>query len=196
MPSLSLAGWAGEDVEFFASARRGDVEEAASLLRFAVAIDAIDPDTRVFRSSPLDGEERRGIPLSAGSLFVWGSFSHFVGQETALEPGEHVGFSLAGSRLQLRDDDDFKFKALRFVDGHELHAGIGCRPPGWVARSAWRGFPQARGRVDPARRWAASRAMPQEVEVDAGRRVGTVVAAQREPELLKPRAERAERDGR
>ena len=103
-------------MQFFAGAGRGHIENAPIFLRFAVAIDAIDP---LFGCAALGAFGLQGCDEEFGDL------SGFVRLgESAFQPGEHLAFAAFGPGLQVGDDDHLELQAFGFMDGHQLHAAV------------------------------------------------------------------------
>ena len=111
-------------MQFLAGASGGNVENAAGLLRFAVAINAINPGLRLpgilaFRLQWCD-EEFGNFGARVG---VFKRRVRF-GRKAALEPREQLAAAAGDFGLQVGDDDDFELQTLGFVDGHQLHAAV------------------------------------------------------------------------
>jgi hypothetical protein len=152
--------------------------ECAGLLRFALAIDAIDPGLGLPRSSPLrwKGAIRNSVisPDSSGSARPRSS------QESILRLPRLVAACNSGTMTTSNS---------RPLD---LWMVINCTPQSLLASGSGRAVSLSRaasrrGRADPARRPAVVQATPEKVEVGAGGRIHAGRAAQPQPDLLPAR---------
>src|SRR5438477_12824381 len=99
-------------MEFFTGARGSDIENAPRFLQFAFTADTVYP---LFRFAAIRSFELHRSDEKFGEIARFGRF-----RNASLKPRKQIRSAAAVSCVQVRDDDDFKFQSLRFMNRHEL----------------------------------------------------------------------------
>jgi hypothetical protein len=113
-----------------------------------------------------------------------------IGRQSALQPGKQFALTSSGAGLQIGHDHDLELQALGLVDGHQLHTaiavGFGIGNGGqFLERRMERGAEE----IGLAFRKAVE-AAPKQIEIHTRRSVDALCAAQPQPTLLEPGAQR------
>ena len=173
-----------EQMQFFAGARGGHIEQPAGLLRLAFATGLIDQRLcrTAFRALRLERRHKK-FGNGAGAVFV---DCVSLRRQTALQPGKQFPAAAARIGLQIRHDRDLKFKPLRLVDSHQLHAAVAAG--GGIRQRVE--FCEGRIECGAEKILLSLRQIvettPKEIEIGARSRVHTTRSAQTQPDLLEP----------
>ena len=111
------------------------------------------------------------------------------GWQAALQPGKQFRLVVARAGLQIGHNHDLKFQALRFVDGHQLHAAVDFRRGIGQGLEICRGLRRAQGRARSGSPCGKRvEALPEQIEIGACRRIDALRATQAQPNLFEPGA--------